>query len=212
MKYPNTHPGIKLFLEDLKILCKKNKIKLQLINKSFIDCDGSSISGYFDGDSKIMAVATKKKVINWIQILIHESCHLDQFIENTKEWNDCTIRKVHDAYSLLDLWLNHGIEFTEKQLKNIIRKIIICERDCDTRAITKIKQYGLQDIINIDLYTQQANAYHLSYCIVARIRKWNKPLLAPYMLSKITKKFSKRMSKSFRISPGIVDFIIKECY
>ena len=212
MKYPNTHPGVKLFIEDLRVLCKNNKVKLKLINKQYIDCDGSSISGYFDGDNMVLAVAVRKKVIDWIEIMIHESCHLDQCLENTKEWNDCTIRKVHDTYSLLDLWLNYGIEFTDKQLKNIINRIIKCERDCDNRAVTKIKQYGLQDIIDLDVYTQKCNAYHLSYCIVAKIRKWNKPMKAPYMNPKISKKFSKKMSSSFRIPPRMLNFIIKDCY
>lgn len=40
---------------------------------------------------------------------------------------------------------------------------MMIEHDCDTRALNKIREYGLEDLIPLDEYIQRANCYHASF-------------------------------------------------
>jgi len=206
--------NVSRFKADLRALCKKHKIKLKLINLPAIPYATNkkiTVSGYFDTGTDTLAVATKKDKKEWLEILIHESCHLDQYIENSPEWDDQEICTV-DVNAMLDLWLGKHIEMNDKQVQAVMKKIIDCERDCDLRSIEKIKKYGLDDIINIDRYTQKANAYHLSYYAVRKLRRWNKPLKAAYQVEEVLNLFSTKMNKGYTLTQKQYLTMAKKCY
>lgn len=208
------HPGIIKFKKDLKKKCKLHGIKLKLINKPSITFSATSnmqISGYFDSYNNELAVAIKKNTIEWLEILIHESCHLDQCIENCKVWKNNDHDGI-DASTLIDLWLGKKIDLNKLQLNSMINLIIELERDCDIRAIKKMKHYKLQDIIDIPTYTQKSNSYHLSYVAVKKLRRWNKPMKSPYMIEHVFKYFSKNMSNKYTLTDKQFEVLKKNCY
>ena len=209
-----THKGLDRFNRDLKKQCKKHKIKLSLINTPnipFVENTKIQVSGYFDSMNLELAVATDKDMKEWVEILIHESCHLDQFVENCKVWASNSFFDV-DSSSLLDLWLSNIIELKPRILTKIINEIIDLERDCDKRAIQKIKKYKLTDIINIKEYTQKSNAYHLSYLAIKKLRKWNKTQKAPYQIPEVLESFSTVMAKENVLTNKQFQLLKKHCY
>jgi len=211
MKTPDK---FKVFLKDLRILCKKHGIKLKLIHEKnipYITNKKITVSGYFDTGTDTLAVATNKNPQEWWEILIHESCHLDQYLEDAPHWIDQEIETV-DSNALLDLWLNKHIEMTDKQLQKVIKKIIDCERDCDMRSVAKIKKYGLDEFIDIKRYTQKANAYHLSYYAVRKLRKWNKPLHAAYRIEDVLQLFSTSFNKGYSLTKKQLLQMALSCY
>lgn len=202
------------FKRDLRAMCKKHGIKLKLINTPTIDyVENKSIqvSGYFDSGASILAVATGKAKNEWLEILIHESCHLDQYLESSPNWMNQDLCDV-DVNSILDLWLNKHIELTAKQQKVIFEKIIDCERDCDSRAIEKIKKYNLDSIIDLQRYIQKSNAYHLSYDAVRKLRKWNQPLRAAYQIEEVLQQFKPIMNTGYSLTSKQFQTMSKLCY
>jgi hypothetical protein len=208
------HPGYIKFKQDLMKDCKRHGVKLRLVNKRTIPYSENKkmqISGYFDSFNMELAVATGKEMIEWIEILIHESCHLDQYLEDSVVWTSNDYNDV-DASTLIDLWLAGFIELRPKMLDRMIKDIIVLERDCDLRAIEKIKRYGLEDVIDLERYAQKSNAYHLSYVAVKRLRRWNRPMRAAYQTEEVLGYFPKTMSSSFTLTRDQFEALKRHCY
>jgi hypothetical protein len=206
--------NVKKFKDDLRALCKKHKIKLKLIHTPTIDYVENKkiqVSGYFDSGTNTLAVATDKDKKEWLEILIHESCHLDQYLEGADSWEKQDICNV-DVNAILDLWMGKHVEMEPKQLKAIMEKIIDCERDCDIRSVKKIKEYGLDNIIDLKRYVQKANAYHLSYDAVKQLRKWNKPLHAAYQIETVLLMFPTVMCTGYTLTKSQFQTMKKYCY
>lgn len=160
--------GVELFLKDLRRKCRDNKIKLSLIRAGQVKCDKDGeikCSGYFDSGDKELAVA--KGQDDWLQILVHESCHLDQWLEGTKEWR----REDKLGNDVLDKWLL-GKDIDRRKLKRAVNNIIALELDCERRAVRKIVEYGLP--ISETIYIQKANCYLLYYNYVYETHRWYK--------------------------------------
>ncbi len=158
--------------------CCQHKINLQFVNKPYVMAEGLKCSGYFDNTN--LVVATDKG--DWIDVLIHESCHMDQFIQNAPCYNkgDCGIQ-------LIDKWLS-GKQYSKQRMYDAFCDTILMELDCEKRSVKKIKKYKIQ--INIEKYIQQVNSYLFSYWAAARDRKWYpQPYNNPYIVKNMPKVF-----------------------
>lgn len=115
-------------------------------------------------DDKEVRIATKRPISTWIDVFVHETCHLDQQIQRPK-WHE--IRE--EAVGKMDQWL------AGKNIHNIKKYILLVtelEWDCERRSVTKIKRSNLST--NIKEYAQMANAYILGYHWTLANRKWCK--------------------------------------
>jgi hypothetical protein len=171
---------INTLIEDIRIECQKLGVKMILENEEKVDLPGSNVksSGYFDSENQILAVGVKKKIDDWLIILIHESCHMDQWAENSKIWQDY-INCEYDIWG----WLEGSTELNQSELKNGINASKNLELDCEKRAVEKIKEYKLDNLINIDEYIKKSNSYVLFYNYMLKYKKWyNKP---PYEIKDI---------------------------
>ena len=173
--------NISKLIGDIAYKCIKNKIFFHLDYVNKVDQENLPCSGYFD--EKNLVVATNKKNIKeWLDVLVHESCHLDQFLEKSKLW-------VSDANSLflVEAWIhkkNISIERRDRGFRNTVA----LELDCEKRTIAKIKKYGLD--INKDEYIQKANSYLFAYLYALIYRKWYPtPYENPRVWRKMPKNF-----------------------
>ena len=156
--------GVDLFLEDLKRQCKQHKIKLIFGRGRTVLIEGSIRStGYFDSGERELAIGKNRP--DWLQLLVHESCHIDQWVENTKVWRD----EDKLGNDVLDKWLL-GKDFDRRKVKRALNNIIRLELDCERRAIQKISEYDLP--INTCTYIQKANAYLFYHHRVFQKRLW----------------------------------------
>jgi hypothetical protein len=143
--------------------CLKNNIGFYLINDTHVQIDNNiKCSGYFDEDD--LKVAIKKPEEDWLPILVHESCHLDQFLEKSILWSggECGINTI-------DSWLQ-GKKINKIKLQKSFEDTIKLELDCEKRSLQKIKKFKLR--INTLNYIQRVNAYLFSYWATYRDRKW----------------------------------------
>lgn len=154
---------IKEIIADVASLCVQNNITFRLEWSSAITEDEFACSGYFDESS--LVVATKKPKKDWITTLLHESCHMDQWLStDAAAW-------VSDEKGLLivEEWLKDSI-IDKKQAKIGFRNTVDLELDCEKRTVQKIKYYDLK--ISTEEYIQKANAYLFSYVHSFHNKKW----------------------------------------
>lgn len=159
------------FIEYVQAKCKEHNIKVELRDVNKLKISGNIYSGgYFmdneyDGRAKLI-VAKKRK--DWLNLLLHEFCHAEQWIENIKLWDKVRNNKM-------DEWLNGDkIHYPHTHLDDM--KLL--ELDCEKRAVQNIRKFNLP--INIQEYTQKANSYVLFYNYIKETRNWSKPGNSPY--------------------------------
>ena len=195
---------VKVFIEDLKIYTKENNIKLILSPEKGVQFSEGGIlcNGYFDDITSTLACALGKDVSQWLVILLHESCHMDQWVEKVPEWTE------NVGMDNIEKWLNGDDSVNMNNIDNEIRTSIIVEVDCEKRTVEKIKKYGLDSIINIDEYIQKSNAYVLFYLWMRNNRKWYTIGKEPYNIPDVVSV----MPKTFDIDYTILDPKIEKKY
>ena len=195
---------VKVFIEDLKIYTKENNIKLILSPEKGVQFSEGGIlcNGYFDDITSTLACALGKDVSQWLVILLHESCHMDQWVEKVPEWTE------NVGMDNIEKWLNGDDSVNMKNIDNEIRTSIIVEVDCEKRTVEKIKKYGLDSIINIDEYIKKSNAYVLFYLWMRKNRKWYTIGKEPYNIPDVVSV----MPKTFDIDYTILDSNIEKTY
>jgi hypothetical protein len=140
--------------------CRHHGIGFHLSGDDYVMADGIKCSGYFDETD--LKVAGGKK--DWVDVLVHESCHLDQFLDKSPLWDG------GDAgITTIDKWIS-GTDYTEKKLIKSFQDTILLELDCEKRSIKKFKKYRLK--VSEGQYIKQVNSYVLSYWATYRDRKW----------------------------------------
>ena len=187
----------KEFIKHVKQEYKKHNVKCILKNTKTVQLDGSSrCSGYFDEESLVVAMNRPDAM----QILVHEYCHLTQWVDQCEIWVHSTNYQSHDK---LYRWL------AGEDIKDIEQAIAICrdiELDNEKRSVKMIKKFNLD--IDIDLYIKKANAYIQFYNYLLISRRWCKPSNTPYKNNTLVeampikfnmdyKKLSKKLLKIF---------------
>ncbi len=99
---------------------------------------------------------------NWLGILVHETCHLDQHIEEPTSFD-----AAESALSRITGWLDGKLN-TPARLD--FETVLFNESDCEMRSLRKMEEFSLP--IDRSDYTRRANAYLLSYAVALRHRVW----------------------------------------
>lgn len=190
-------------ITDTEKTAKEKGIKIRLIEEKTIIPEGEKMptNGYFCSETKVLAVATGKPKEDWLPIFIHESCHMDQFFENSFLWD-----KWNVGYTLFFEWIE-GKEVDKKTLLLCFKDIIDCEKDCEQRTVKKMKKYRLK--IDTSHYTQMANLYLYSYAYILKARKWKKGLYKNEPLAALCPKV---FQDEYLIIPAALKIKFKQFY
>jgi hypothetical protein len=123
-----------------------------------------------------------------LEILVHEYCHLTQWIDDIPLW-----KMTETSGPLLDDWLAGK---SVRNIKKHIANMRDLELDNERRAVKLIKEWGLS--IDIPQYIKKANAYILFYNWLYFTRKWSSPDNTPYtnehILTFMSDKFNMKYS------------------
>lgn len=146
------------------------------VNYGDIVCNGFFESDYEHQGNIVpfLSVGIKKDIKKWLPIFVHETCHMDQWLEKSELWLNSK------DYQVLNDWLQ-GNDTSQEQITSLVKKIISLEADCERRTIEKIKNNNLP--IDIGYYAQRANAYLYFYQWMLKKRSWYKT--APYEINEI---------------------------
>lgn len=122
--------------------------------------------GEFDDEKKRVVVCVNDP--GWLTTLAHELGHMDQWIENSPEWQAvCGVGA--DAYDEFDAWYTKGQKLSPRALLSLIRRIQRCELDAERRALRTIRAFGLADP---KAYAQVANFHVWQYEAARRFSRW----------------------------------------
>ena len=145
---------VDVFYEIIKKSYRKG-IKITVCD-DYIIKDGLDFAGYFDEKEKELAISTAYPPKVWIPIFIHESCHLDQWAEQSDVWTE----NSEGLNDFID-WLQGKKEVKDPDdLSRMCRSVQLIEADCEKRTVEKCKEWGIK--LPKD-YIRRANAYILSY-------------------------------------------------
>lgn len=193
------------FVKYVKKECRNNNVKCILTQTGYLRMDGIPCSGMFyevnGNQGGILKVAMKNDLA--YEILVHEYCHMTQWIDKIDEW------KKHQRIDSLKFtgWLRGN---KCKSIKKYIEWIIALELDNEKRSVNVIKKLNL-DFIDIDLYIKRANAYLQFYNWVLENRQWatkNKPIYkSDEVISLVPAKFNMNYSRiPYKLSKAMSDY------
>jgi hypothetical protein len=173
--------NIQKLISDIMTQCVTNGINFRLEHTDQVDQENIPCSGYFD--EQTLAVATKKeKMLDWLDILVHESCHLDQFIAGPKVW-----MPDEETLFIVEGWI-HGKSIPKKKLEMGFKNTIALELDCEKRTIAKMQKYKIR--FDKNQYIQKANSYLFSYTYAYINKAWYpKPYEKPKIYNNMPTKF-----------------------
>jgi len=194
MKSIPEHPSVSKLIADVSKSCIENGVTFRMHNGSKVHLGNRMYSsGYFSSDPSglELAVSTGVKDENWLMVLVHESCHLDQWIEDRDAFEDM------DKSASLDEWIG-GKRYRKSSIDKAIEAIVKVELDCEKRSVEKIKKYNLP--LDTKRYTCMANTYMYFYYWIKKSRIWvpkNKSLY----IEEIIKHAPKRFQKDYSVIP-----------
>ena len=192
MKY-DIPEEFKPFMASVKRQCKTYGVELMLSpSKQVVLTDDyvQECSGYFEDTEKVLVVACGKPFNEWGEILIHEFCHMEQW-KSDPRWKGWT-----DAAGKTWEWMSGDIIMNNTQLRNVLDRMVELEKDCEMRAVEKIKKWGLP--ISITQYVKKANVYLYSYHMLPEIKAFPTGI---YTDKKLVEMSPSTFKKSYRKVP-----------
>jgi len=193
--------------------CILHGVKFNLSPEKSIIYPNSTMtcSGYFiDYGHPELAVATDKPELEWLMVLLHESCHMKQWIEKSDFWVDSFI-DGRESIDYINEWVE-GKEFTNEELKKLSILARDVEWDCEKRTIERAKAFNLN--INYTEEIQRANSYILFYNFILETRKWYKTEFAPYRIREVWSLAPKDFNydKTLPVSKELKEAYLKYCF
>ena len=199
---------IMVSFEERKEQAESYGIKVNFVKKPYIVLPGDcKVVGYFCTETKQIRLAIEAD--DWIPTGIHEFCHFDQWLcgsKWSKAFDSCKHVMRFDRFIGGDDYLN--IE----QSKKAMRTIRALELDCEKRTVKQILKYGLP--IDIEEYTQRANAYMYYHSIMIMFRQFHRKS-SPYRTKEVWKTMPTHFLKAIDYDNPPSDYILlcrEHCY
>lgn len=145
-----------------RAILKYRQFKLSFVPQKHLITGKATSVGW--ADDKELRIATKRPVSTWIDVFVHETCHLDQQLQRPA-WHS----RKEEALGKLDDWLaGKRVDYIERYILEVIE----LEWDCEKRSLRKIARNKLP--VDRKQYAQMANAYIIGYHWTLANRKWCK--------------------------------------
>lgn len=204
-------PDVRAWVEFEIMASNAHDISVNIQRKRQVRMDNVMVSGYFCSHTDRLFVAGLSR--DWLPIMVHETCHRDQYTEQIKIWNDTITLNAeeHDPLTLMHEWLEHKRELGSRKLKEVLLGALALELDCEKRSAEKIDRFYLP--INLKEYIQKANAYVYFYLALQHTRRWYPKGHAPFSLPEVWTKMPANFDNDYtKIPKRIKDLILQHSY
>jgi hypothetical protein len=163
--------------------------------------DNLRCTGYFDGDSEqpVLVCAMGADTNRWLGILLHEYCHLTQWVERAPCW-------LADKNPRWNEWI------AGKSVANVEQQLLATqamEADCERRTLRLIRELGAP--VDVERYTRSANAYIHFHNTILETRKWFAPGKEPYNNPKVLALANPTFDSRFDRTPPRLAKALREC-
>jgi len=190
-------------------LSNKHDVPVHLLKRRHVPMDGINCAGYFCESEPVIMVACHKAAKDWMQVLVHESCHRDQWTEKSKVW----AKQVDgdDPLTLFQEWLDGKIELRGEKKKQVLIHSAAVELDCEMRSVEKIKEFELP--FDVCEYRKKANAYVYLYLAMGYTRKWYGRGKAPFRLPEVWQQMPNHFDNDYTKLPRkYKDLFLQHCF
>ncbi len=178
-----------LFIEMEAARAKRAGIACDFPPKSHVPhpITGEDVDGYFiDTPYPKFAIAVGKPADIWLPAALHESCHMDQFLEQSPYWDDRLVPGSRiEAREILMLWVQGKIELSRDQRKDYLARVRSLELDCERRVVKKIREGNLP--ISATDYIKKANSYLFFFTAMEYLQRWYLPEREPFNVMEVWK-------------------------
>ena len=185
------------FVEFVKKECKYYVVKCNLNNTKQCNFGKGRCSGFFEQSIPELRVAMQNDV--WLSILVHEYCHVRQWIEKDPIW----IKNIEDKS--YEEWerMSQGEEIDVEYHLSNIREL---ELNNERRSVALIKELDLP--IDVRDYTKKANSYIMFYNYMKISKRWCK--FPPYKNKRIMEAMPDTFSLNYTKLPKRLETIYRE--
>jgi hypothetical protein len=162
----------KEMIEFIKNECSKNNIDLKIEEGAEVYCGDIECAAYFSIENKEIKIA--KNTVHFFENLLHEFCHLRQYLWQTKAWKEAIVNG-RDAADIIDMFVLNKKNISLEDFKTAIQKTIQLEWECENMVLEylrHIKDYSEQ---RIESYKLNAYVYMRFYRGVEHFKKWHLP-------------------------------------
>ena len=191
----------------------KHDIAVRLLSKKAIRIEGMRCSGYFCDSAPELVVACYMPPNKWLPVMVHETCHKDQYVQQAPVWNQ-SVEIVGEPYcplALLNDWLSYAVELPKAKIKEVVTACAALELDCEIRSDVKINEFYLP--INSREYVQKANAYVYFYLVMAYTRAWYPKGKSPFYLADVWTKMPVDFNNDYTVLPTkFKKLILEKCF
>ena len=178
--------AVQRFVEHVRAECRKHGVRFLLQDTKKVDQSGSGgCSGYFCDHRMVLAVARRSRY--WIEVLVHEYCHMRQWLEGSRAW-----RRSGERAGWYWDWVDGRIRKPKHMTATACRRQLEVELDCERRAVRMARKWRLG--IDLRKYVREANAYILFYTFIRLNGVWyNKsPTRVPQIVETMPERFMRR--------------------
>lgn len=155
-----------------------------------VETNGFQSGGYFCGDSKTLAVAAgSQDQDKWLGTLLHEYCHLTQWIEGQPAW----LAYRSDMWD----WLG-GKRIRDPE--DAVSTVQALEADCERRTLRLARELGAP--LDLEKYARAANAYLHFHNTIRETRKWYRNGMGPYLRPDVLALCNPTIDKDFSKTPA----------
>lgn len=185
------------FVQFVKDECKYYGVKCSLNNTKQCYLGKGKCSGFFNQDTPELRVAMLNDV--WLPTLVHEYCHLRQWIEKEPIWVKCIEEKSYEAWDKMATISQEELDYHLSNIRDL-------ELDNEKRSVAMIKKLKLP--IDVKEYTKKANSYVMFYNYMKVSRKWCKT--PPYKNKRIIEAMPSKFSMDYSKFPEWLETIFRE--
>ena len=188
---PVERQSLRSFLAHTESVAKQNDITISYGSGYEVNLGPGRAGGYFtheDSDKKkrLRVAVGNKPLRKWMNVLVHETCHLDQYLENSPYWHIAN----NDVYDIQYAFFA-GASPDHSEVIEAMNKIVRLEADCERRTVQKIKDFNLP--MCPYKYQQNANTYLLGHTALVHYKKWFK--ISPYKIPRLVQKMPLLLEK-----------------
>ena len=166
---------VKDFIAHVKAVAKEHGVVVKIKNSNNVrEPAGNTLCcGYFldsDNEKTIVVARGDRPLHEWLGFLVHEYCHMMQWIERSPAYTNTFLKGGEDATYKLSLLENGEANYNKRLRRVYTKKTIACELDCERRAVKAIKKFGLP--INVEAYKRSAAITLYKYWVLCNTGKW----------------------------------------
>lgn len=196
------------FIDFVKSECKKNGVVFKPHKRAYVrHSESIKCGGFFDDGSDLekrkATLAFAQGHPDFLELLVHEYCHMTQWIDGIDLWEVCA-----NSMTIIGEWLS-GIDHPDHLVQEAINNSRDLELDNEKRSAEIFKKWNLP--VDVDLYIKKSNAYVNFYNYLKISRKWSSPENSPYVNKNILAAMSEKFDMDYEnLSYELIGLFKKE--